>query len=62
MKKTRILLADDGAGFDPKSADGPAQGHFGLNGIRERLNKFTGKMEIESSPGKGTKATVTIKP
>lgn len=58
----RFSVADDGAGFDPKSADGPAQGHFGLNGIRERLNEFNGKMEIESSPGKGTKATVTIKP
>jgi signal transduction histidine kinase len=58
----RFSVADDGAGFDPKSADGPAQGHFGLNGIRERLNKFNGKMEIASAPGKGTKATVTIKP
>ena len=58
----RFSVADDGTGFDPKSASGPVQGPFGLNGIRERLNEFSGKMEIDSSPGKGTKATVTIKP
>ncbi|MBO7090136.1 MAG: sensor histidine kinase, partial [Lentisphaeria bacterium] len=38
----RFSVTDDGTGFAPEKADGPAQGHFGLNGIRERLNEFNG--------------------
>ena len=52
-------VADDGCGFDPNSCAGVKQGHFGLQGIRERVSQFGGKMHIES--GAGTKATITIK-
>ena len=53
-------VKDNGSGFDPASVAGPATGHFGLQGIRERLNEFDGEMKIESSPGKGAKATVSM--
>ena len=53
-------VRDNGAGFNPTNANGPSTGHFGLQGIRERLNDFKGRMSIESSPGKGTRITVTI--
>ena len=56
----RFSVRDNGCGFDTSSAEGPSQGHFGLQGIRERLNDFNGRMDIESSPGYGTKAVITM--
>ena len=56
----RFSVKDNGCGFDTSSAEGPSQGHFGLQGIRERLNDFNGSMDIESSPGHGTKAVITM--
>jgi len=56
----RFSVRDNGAGFDPDASPGVLQGHFGLEGIRERAGLFDGKLEIESTPGKGTKAVVTL--
>ena len=53
-------VADDGTGFDPATAPGPQQGHFGLLGIAERVENFNGTFKIESAPGKGAKFTVTL--
>ena len=55
-------VKDDGLGFDVSTAPGPADGHFGLAGVSERVRRHGGKVEIESSPGKGTKVTVKIQP
>ena len=57
----RFSVKDDGCGFDPASAPGVAEGHFGIQGIRERIAPFGGTLEIDSLPGKGTKAKITIK-
>jgi signal transduction histidine kinase len=35
-------------------------GHFGLQGIRERINQFGGEMSIKSEIGNGTKVTIAI--
>lgn len=56
----RISVSDDGCGFDPSARPGPAEGHFGLQGVKERLSALGGTMRIESSPGKGAKVTVEI--
>ncbi len=58
----RILysVADDGCGFDPDDCPGVTQGHFGLQGIRERIRKSHGRLVIESAPGRGAKATITL--
>jgi len=58
----RILFSvrDNGCGFTPESCDGPLQGHFGIEGIRNRLEKLNGTLHIESRPGHGTRAVVTI--
>ena len=56
----KLSVADDGCGFDPAARPGPAEGHFGLQGAKERLSAIGGTMHIESSPGNGTKVTVEI--
>ena len=57
----RFSVGDDGCGFDPATRPGVAQGHFGLQGIRERLNKFNGEIAIDSAPGRGTKVTISMR-
>ena len=55
-------VRDNGCGFDPERCPGIGEGHFGLEGIRERLSALSGAIAFESVPGHGTKAKVTIRP
>lgn len=57
----RFAVADNGSGFDPAAVHGPDEGHFGLSGIRERLRKLHGSMELASAPGKGVRAEIVIR-
>ena len=56
----RFCIKDDGCGFDQSTAPGPAEGHFGLSGIRERVKKRNGEIAIESGAGEGTSVTITL--
>ena len=56
----RFSVRDNGCGFSPDAAPGMEDGHFGLLGVRERTEKFEGTMEIESTPGKGTRITTSL--
>ena len=58
--KLLFSVRDNGCGFDPDDCPGILQGHFGLEGIRERAGLLAGNLELESAPGEGTKATVSI--
>jgi PAS domain S-box-containing protein len=55
----RIVVKDDGVGFEVRKATvtGKPSG-FGLFSIRERITHLGGKMRIDSSPGKGTQVVV----
>ena len=57
-----LTIRDDGCGFDPARADGPKDGHFGLQGMRERIKRLGGRIEIKSTPGQGTVITATVAP
>ncbi|NLM21959.1 MAG: histidine kinase [Peptococcaceae bacterium] len=47
-------IIDYGKGFDPKEVlENPGE-HFGLVGIRERVEMFSGKFSLNSVKGKGT--------
>jgi signal transduction histidine kinase len=54
----RLVVEDDGAGFD--TAAPVPSGHFGLIGIRERVEKLGGDSQIHSQPGKGSAIEVSV--
>jgi len=56
----KFSVTDNGRGFDPETAPGVDDGHFGLQGIRERAGRMGGRLMISSRPGGGCKATVHI--
>ena len=60
LENGRLLfsVSDDGRGFDPANHPGVDEGHFGLDGIRDRVSRFDGALEIESAPDRG--ATIRI--
>ena len=49
-----VTVSDDGAGFTPGQEAGANQGHFGLVGMRERIERLDGTLQIDSAPGRGT--------
>jgi signal transduction histidine kinase len=55
-----LTVSDDGRGFDTAAAAGPAQGHFGIQGMRERIGSLGGLVAIESQPGRGTTVRVQL--
>jgi len=57
-----IEVRDDGLGFDTSKleADESFNNKFGLFSIRERLQHLGGHLQIESSPGAGTKVSMTV--
>ena len=56
----KVSVTDNGGGFDPANAPGCDDGHFGLQGIRERLADLNGAITIESTPGAGVRAVFTF--
>ena len=58
--KLLFSVKDDGCGFDAENAPGPETGHFGLQGVQERIEAIGGTLEIQSEPGKGTKVSCRI--
>jgi PAS domain S-box-containing protein len=55
-EEVRLVIRDDGVGFDPKEArQRAARGEsLGLLGIQERVELLGGRVTIESEPGHGT--------
>lgn len=50
-----VDIADDGGGFDPHALPAPGpDGGYGLRAMRLRLEKLSGHLVVESSPGTGT--------
>jgi PAS domain S-box-containing protein len=58
--RLRIWLEDDGVGFDRATIDGALSrsGGFGLFNTREQLEEISGRFEIDTAPGKGTRVVL----
>lgn len=59
----RVVVEDDGVGFDPAELPRRTSGqteHFGLLGMRERMELFNGTFQLFSAPGKGTRVVAQI--
>lgn len=52
-------VADNGCGFDADNCPGVEEGHYGLLGVRERIESAGGIFTIVSGPN-GTKATAAL--
>lgn len=57
-KVVRLVIEDDGKGFDVAQAQSEIQ--LGLVGMRERMHLIGGSMTVESSPGRGTTVSVGV--
>ncbi|RJQ80889.1 sensor histidine kinase [Amycolatopsis panacis] len=55
-------VRDDGVGFAPGAtrAAAPGTGGLGLAGLRRRVQRLAGRLEIESEPGGGTAISATV--
>ena len=58
-QKMDIEVRDDGIGFDPGIIVN-CPGHYGLRGLHERVRLIGGRLDILSSPGKGTTIRVSV--
>ena len=55
-----VRIVDDGVGIEPAIADVGKDGHFGLQGMRERAPGIGAKLTVVSSPGCGTEIVVVV--
>jgi len=55
-----LHVKDNGVGIDPTIGDHGKAGHFGLQGMRERVARIGAKLTIVSSAGSGTEITVVV--
>lgn len=60
-QQASLSIVDNGQGFNPASLNGSKQeNHYGLQGIRERLEVVRGSFKLESTPNHGTALLVTV--
>jgi ligand-binding sensor domain-containing protein/signal transduction histidine kinase len=55
-----LSLADDGCGFDPRQTAVQNGHHFGLRGMRERIERSGGKFKLTTAIGKGVQIEVRL--
>jgi PAS domain S-box-containing protein len=56
-QEVRLEVRDRGIGFDPQAV---GKGHFGLEGIRQRVRLLGGRLNVESAPDSGTLVQVVV--
>lgn len=57
----RVLIEDDGVGFQKRVMKGPPGEHIGLSIMQDRARHLGGKLQIESEPGEGTRIVLTFR-
>jgi signal transduction histidine kinase len=59
-RRVALTVSDDGTGFAWGTQRGPERGHFGLQGMRERIEAIRGRFAVETAPGRGTRVTAEV--
>ena len=54
-----VLVEDDGKGFEMTEGELPS-GHYGIMGMRERMQLLNGKLSIKSAPRRGTRVMISV--
>jgi ligand-binding sensor domain-containing protein/signal transduction histidine kinase len=60
QRTLQIEIRDDGQGFDPATLASSNGRHYGLIGMRERVERLGGVFALVSQPGQGTQVAVRI--
>jgi signal transduction histidine kinase len=55
-----LRIRDNGVGIDPAFVSGGRQGHFGLQGMRERADRIMAKLTVETSRIAGTEIKLVV--
>jgi ligand-binding sensor domain-containing protein/signal transduction histidine kinase len=55
-----LQVTDDGAGIEAGIVEAGKDGHFGLQGMRERAARIGGTLTLESAPGAGTEIRLAV--
>ena len=55
-----VTVQDDGTGFEVGRQPGMASGHFGMQGMLERVERLGGTCEVTSTRGAGTTVTARV--
>ena len=58
--RIHLRVTDNGRGFVVGKQRGAGEGHFGLQGMRERAERLGGTLTITSRPGEGTVVEATV--
>lgn len=58
--RVRVLVEDNGKGFDPGPVLAGQSKTIGLPTLKERMDLLGGRLEIESQPGQGTHVTLDV--
>lgn len=58
--RIRLRVEDNGQGFEPDAASQKEAPTWGLKIMRERIESISGKVQIESEPGRGTRVTFEV--
>jgi signal transduction histidine kinase len=59
-RRIGLVVRDDGRGFELGGQPGPRQGHFGIEGMRERVERLGGSLAIDTAPGSGTTVQIAV--
>ena len=60
-QEASLSITDNGQGFDPTTLnEQQMESHYGLQGIKERLELIRGSFTVESAPNEGTSLLVTV--
>jgi two-component system nitrate/nitrite sensor histidine kinase NarX len=56
----RLVVEDDGVGFNPRRLFHEAETHIGFLSVQERAQAIGAEFTLKSSPGKGTSAVLQL--